>query len=198
MAALKTTIFIALTLFLSAISAVLSEHRTLVVNALGVNTTDSFDALKRVIDSFDDLNQNNETAFLSFMNSRVLFAKEQAFNLLPEKLQAHVKNDLKFDVKFYSSRPLRDRNIGRPIKIVEQVTSVLESLLETAKTGSDIYALSYSNRSVPIPTKHAVHSLVIMESFGINVLLLGKTRRLSSVSDWHDLQVAIIITTARR
>ena len=176
-------------------SKLVCTSRTLLVNALGANAVDSADALRRVVETFDDvLLDGGESNWIASMSPRVLYTREDAFKVLPESLRTHITKSLLFEVSFYTSTPLYDRNMGRPFKIVEQISSLLESLIVTAKRGNDILALSYSNSSVPRPTKDASLALLPMERFGVDVMLLGKTRRLSSVSDWHDFQIIALGT----
>lgn len=123
-----------------------------------------------------------------------MFVRQDAYGSLSADMHSTIKK-LELEVKFYKSKPLADRNIGRPVKITEFVSYILESLFVTAQTGSDIVALSFTDRSIPMLTNNSHHAISFMESFGIQVLLLGKNRRMSSVSDWHDLQIMALRTS---
>jgi len=168
-------------------SVVYSKPNTvLVLNALGTNTTDRYASINRIVETFDDLSAD----FSPYFSSRFLFTYKSAYEILPIVTKNHIENVLKFEVKFYNTVPLRDRGIGRPIKITEQVTPIIESLLEASKSSSDILSLSFTNRSIPFPTNRlGLKYVAFMETFSVKVLLLKKNKRLSSVSDWHDLQI---------
>ena len=166
------------------------------VNALGAKVADSVASIYRVIQTFDDTDgsdSNKTLPDLSFLSERILYTQEEAYKSLPTAVQQQVENILKFTPKFYTSRPLYDANIGRPQKIIEQVTPILESLLSAVNIGHGYtLALSFSNRSIPILTNSSTQVFKLMERTNAQVLLMGKTKRMSSISDWHDLQIVAL------
>jgi hypothetical protein len=107
---------------------------------------------------------------------------------------------------YYQSQPLPDRSVGRLNLPVERVTAILESLstaVEGRLTGypltransnsstvdANLVALSFSENNVFVADKHFMALYGSLKRNSAQVLLPGKTRRLTSPSDWHDLMV---------
>ena len=101
----------------------------------------------------------------------------------------------KFDIKFYSSKPLPNVGIGRPNPPDEHVTCILESLeagLAMAVAEKDaLLAVSFSKTSRPMPTEN-FSKIFEKIAAGQDLLLLEKNRRMTSVSDWHDFSVILM------
>jgi len=170
---------------------------TLVLNALGEKPSSCIASIKRIVGAVEALvDQTNSTApnLLRSLSFKVMFTRKDAYDALPAEIHSAIQK-VGLEVKFYDSHPLVDHNIGRPVKITEFVSYIIESLIVTARTGTDIIALSYTERSIPMLTENSHHVISFMESFGIQVTLLGKNRRLSSISDWHDLQIISLRTS---
>lgn len=101
---------------------------------------------------------------------------------------------------YYKSVPLPNLNIGRPRPAEEKVSSILESIMSTFQINSSrIVSISFSKNSKAVPTPlfpsifnmlsapHSQPERSTNKTF--DVVVLDKTKRLTSMSDWHDLLI---------
>jgi len=124
--------------------------------------------------------------------TKVAYVRESSYNKVSDEIKGHLTSDLGVSMKFYSSKPLQDRGIGRKTKTVEHVTSVLEALGATfLSTDESLICLTFSGRSRPMPTSRFrdFFNLIGASTEKYQIMLLEKTARITSISDWHDLQV---------
>lgn len=100
-------------------------------------------------------------------------------------------------VRHYSPHvaPLPDVSIGKKVKTEERVSYVLDGLNSTMSSPGwgTILSLAFRKGSTPHPLPSFANFFNIKaKGEAADIVLLGKTRRLTSVSDWHDLQVLVV------
>ena len=112
-------------------------------------------------------------------------------------------------IRHYSPKisSLRDRSIGKSSKTEERVTSILDGLGQTlanASSNAIVASMAFKKGTTPHPLpafgdffKKAAAAAAATSpgpgaNLGADVVLLGKTRRLTSVSDWHDLGIMML------
>lgn len=91
---------------------------------------------------------------------------------------------------------IEDLSIGRHHKLHEHVTDIIFSWDQVANTSSICLSISFASSSIPVATS------AFLKIFSSNlkvhdVVLLGKTKKLTSVSDWHDISIAAFNTQSK-
>lgn len=101
----------------------------------------------------------------------------------------------------YRRSRAKDVSIGKTVHIDDNVTPILDSLVQMSSMADQrmseqsptvLISLACSNDSQAIPTagiRSLFEQLVVAEDHSVDILLLRKVFRLTSLSDWHDLQV---------
>ena len=160
-------------------------------------------------------------SFFELTEVRVLISKAH-FQSADKDAQQGATNSSRFSMHHYTrEESLPDRSIGKESRIEERVTFLLDGLnqslaLDTSvgvppapprqivsvafKKGTVAHPLPnftalFSFGTPAIPKRAASGTSVGGRSSAADVLLLGKNRRLSSVSDWHDLSVVRLSAT---
>jgi hypothetical protein len=89
-------------------------------------------------------------------------------------------------------------NLGTPEPYQERVSQILYAVNHTCNlpqyaSNSNILFVSFHAQSHPVPSSTFSHIFDKISSTTSGVMLLEKTKRLNSVSDWHDLMVLGIV-----
>ena len=113
-------------------------------------------------------------------------AWEKASQTTPD-IESKIKN--KFNLHFYSKKPLRDLSVGRSNPPTEYVSCILESF-EVAiglSGGGTVVIITFKEGTVHSPAERFadLFDKVDAAKNGADVVLLEKTRRLTSVSNWY-------------
>lgn len=126
-----------------------------------------------------------------------LFAHEHELDALVDKSQLDVGN---VRTHHYSRKPLKNLNIGRLNPPDEKVTSLMESFefADNFLRNTSTVMIAFSKTTGALPTQQfmsifdllvAADTKVDVSSNRSHILLLEKTQKLTSFSDWHDLMV---------
>jgi len=149
---------------------------------------------------------NDKFLSKSFHVNVILWMYHDGYLMLPENTRKQIQNISTLSMRFYSNQSLDDYNIGRHKKDNEYVTAILESLLsESFPKDSKAILISTSHEMKLTPLKDfpnyfkqirreesvSQSSSSSMEQY--QVRLMGKTKRMTSVSDWHDLMIAALL-----
>ena len=137
--------------------------------------------------------------------SSILWTYEDAFRNLSEALKFQIKSMRNVRTRFYSNNSLQDYNIGRERKEKEFISPILESLLSDRFHKDAVAILIVVSQDVRFIPLKDISSMYHHVGKGIKshsssdsleysmIKLLSKTRRMTSVSDWHDLMVAVLL-----
>ena len=175
----------------------------IILNAVGTIESNSRSAA--IIKALDFLeSMRGQLLFPSLHINVILWMYRDGFFKLEENSKNHLQNMSAVSIRFYSNNSLEDYNIGRNKKEHEYITAILESLSsESFTVDSKAVLITFSQDVKMAPLKEFVNifkqigrdpsAAVIGSSQSselCQVKLLGKTKRMTSVSDWHDLMVA--------
>ena len=152
----------------------------------------------------ETFNSNNEND--SPPNMKIyFFTCDDCLKLMDEGIKKNLES-LHITPIVYKSQPLPNFQIGRPDPPQEMVSYILESLIgvknhtfSSSSNEGDHYLLSISfqKSSVPKSTKNFFTVFDEMRLKGNDILLLDKTKRFNSVSDWHDLIVVGMVISKK-
>ena len=174
----------------------------IILNAIG--SEDSGSRALAIVKAINFIGSLKKLLLLNLPNINIiLWMYQDGFFYVPEFSKQQLQNMSAISTRFYSNHSLEDHNIGRNKKEVEFITAILESLLsETFSTDSKAVLLSISHEVKMTPS---VNFLRIFKYIGkenlpnassslkqCHLKLLGKTKRMTSVSDWRDLMVVAL------
>ena len=170
-----------------------------VFNALDVNS------LTSVVAFADAISESDKTIKLS------LFTDKSSHDVASDDLKKQLSK--LFQIKYYTVQSLINKNVGRPFHEEEKVTRIIESINHTITINNHnnandgelivfislssstkfIYGPSFTNIFLKFDTNHTANKADRKALFKSHeqgaILLLGKNRRVTSVSDWHDLML---------
>ena len=172
-------------------------HPMIIINAVG---DDIFSCTQAISNALTVLSHRvfNGT-------SSILWTYEDAFRNLSEALKFQIKSMRNVRTRFYSNNSLQDYNIGRERKEKEFISPILESLLSDRFHKDAVAILIVVSQDVRFIPLKDISSMYHHVGKGIKshsssdsleysmIKLLSKTRRMTSVSDWHDLMVAVLL-----
>ena len=149
-----------------------STSNILLVNILTSN------ANQNAIDFLDSLSneQLQETRILLYVNDEISEIDKTKFN----KYGTLISNGY--------HQPLQNFNIGMKNPPPEYVTSIINGIDEVLKSSPSeerLTSIAIHESSTTKPLESFQHIFTLTD----DVLLLDKTRKLNSLSDWHDLRV---------
>lgn len=150
----------------------------------------------KYMESFNN-NDNNEK--INPPNIKIyFFTCDECIKLMDGGITKNLES-LHITPVVYKSKPLPNFQIGRPDAPQEMVSYILESLMGvknhiTSSSSSNegnhlLLSVSFQKSSVPKSTKNFFKIFDEMAEKGSDILLLDKTKKFNSVSDWHDLIV---------
>ena len=166
--------------------------RALLMNAVSLEGENSASIMqmKAILDEIHD-----DSHLWSTITTKVAYVRESCYKHMPQEIRDHIEKELGVVVKYYSVKPLPDAGIARKEKQIEQVTAILEALSGTMSSKDEsLISLTFSKSSRPMPTANfnKLFDLIGPQTEKHQVLLLEKNIRITSQSDWHDLQVLAI------
>lgn len=141
----------------------------------------------------------------------ILFARNEDFVKTSEAIKRDIASYAS-ELKLYNSKPLIDRAVGRKENPVEKVTLILESFFIVSNLQSKlntsaatlnlppthVVSIAFQGKTVPVATSNFLNIFKRIQNgtSGMDtshhsnlhhLILLGKTRQMTSPSNWHDL-----------
>jgi hypothetical protein len=108
-------------------------------------------------------------------------------------------------IAYNATPPLEDHRIGKPVRDTEHVTKILSAWEymsgvhddETDNSRGMVISLSFLHGSIPVATS-AFGKLIdiIAHNRGTDLFFLSKVKKLTSISDWHDISIAAFLRTS--
>ena len=176
----------------------------LILNAIGTIDSSRALAILRAVDFIERL--ENQSHLMIFRFKVILWMYPDGYSYLPAFAKRQLKAMDNLSTRYYSNDSLEDYNVGRNKKEIECVTAILESLLsEKFPQDSKAILVSISHDVKLNPLNNFQNLFKHIGRGGLSssghptsgkyfhVKLMGKTRRMTSVSDWHDLMVAVLL-----
>lgn len=177
--------------FLCLLGWIEAKH-VLLINLLeDPASNDILHASKSVIRFFNE-GKAHEIDCVSKYTCR-LFVNKNSVSRMSEDVSKELKSLLGVDnFEYFTLLPAVDRSVGYKTERHEHVSEILSALKQVCETFDQpedrVVSLAFSSSSYPefAPTLPALFELTNSQQ---DLVLLDKTRELTSVSDWHDLMV---------
>lgn len=138
-------------------------------------------------------------AYSLVIDDLYLFASEEGLTLARKRASILLdsKRSIPFKVISFKCRRAMDTSIDKELQVIDNVSPILESLLHISSVGnyhSPTLLISLASSKDSQLTSIAgleelFNSFTPPKGQSPDILLLGKVFRLTSLSDWHDLQV---------
>jgi hypothetical protein len=176
-----------------------SATNLIIFNVIGDTNEDVLHASQQVVNFLKAMQQHGMECG-THVNCRANIAKDYYDHLSRDKVDEEVNALLHNTIVHYGSEKCVDRSIANDVVEIEHVTEILWAMQQAlsaeraSKSGSSVLSLSFSAHSFPVFTSKFSHLLDMMSSGKTSnkVMLLGKTKELGSITDWHDLMVVMI------
>lgn len=203
-------LFIILIIF----SEVYATDRILVLNALGRTENGTITAIIRAINFSKSLILTKKSLY----DNIYLYTYRSGYQAFLKGGHWKNTTNMTVNVLFYNSTPMDDKSIGTFEKVYEYVSAILEAISRTVggnyQRRQSIVSIATTSETILWPSENFLDTFNVLEgesgwdqnirndhitfpqsshkrnnSSKPIVLLLGKTKRLNSVSDWHDVMV---------
>lgn len=166
------------------------DTQNIEMKAIAVLNAFDDDGVNGAIEFCDTLQRFNHTS--SFYS---IFLFSDSINIKHVSSECNLMKVLSYQ----SSSRLIDQSIGKVYRIKEKVSYIIESWRYIIKHFSNcrVISLSFQKSSIPVATNSFFKLLEIFTSNQYDIMMLGKVKKLTSPSDWHDLGIFAFDTSSK-
>ena len=169
-------------------------RRLLVLNVVSIHSQHAVATLQAMLTSI--------TPNLDLADDVFIFSHQESYTLAGELIPklSNLSRTGVTQLMTYNRSRAKDTSIDK-IRVDDDVTPILDSLMQLSSMSDQLRAdygptvlvsLAWSNDSQAVPTgriRSLYESLAVEGDRSAEIMLLRKVFRLTSLSDWHDLQV---------